>query len=354
MLHVLILAGGRGKRFWPLSRKERPKQLLALGSGASPLEEAIERARSLTSEDGIHLCTTEKLGEVMDVHSLGIREENIILEPFRRDTAPALALASNLIYKADPEAVVVSLNSDHQIGSPDLFSASIGRAVERAEDGDIVVLGVAPTRPSTGYGYIRLGDRIGDGCFRCPGFEEKPSLDDAKRFLDSGIYLWNTGILTFRCDVFLDEMAKKMPDLSREMGDARSHLGTRRGEEAIRRAYERIDPVSIDYGLLEKTDRLVAVRGEFAWEDLGSWNSLSRIGEPDVNGNFVRGGGDKLVESSKNCIIFSEGPLVSTLGVQNLIIAATGDAVLVARRDRAQEVKRIVEELEKRNMDCYL
>lgn len=355
MLYAVILAGGRGTRFWPMSRRSRPKQLLRLVSSQSNLlEEAIDRAHSFTSPEQTYLCTNKELLGSLSLPMKGLGEKNIILEPYGRDTAAALALSSLIIEDRDPGAIMVSLNSDHHVKDQIGFSKTIKRAVSVASKGRIVIVGAKPTRPESGYGYIQLGDRIAEGIYAVRRFKEKPTVRTASRYLKSGKYLWNTGIFVWRCDLFLQELSKHMPGLYTQMESIRKSLGTSKEQEAISNAYSHIHPISIDYGLMEKVRVSIAVKAGFDWEDLGSWTSLKAVCKTDSKGNLMVGNSKVIMLDSEGCVVSSDGPLVGALGIRDLIVVATRDAVLVAHKRCGQRVREIVKELERRKLDEYL
>lgn len=306
-VYAVIMAGGSGERFWPKSRRRLPKQFLPIVSKKSMIEETIGRLKGLVPEDRIYIVTNKIQAPLLKGY------KNVIAEPVSRNTAPCIALAARIIQKRDPEAVMVVLPSDHYISDISKFQDTIKVAVKM--DGVLVTLGIKPTFPHTGYGYIKKGKRLGNGLYKVSRFTEKPDLKTAKRYVTSGKYFWNSGMFIWRVDTILEEIKKYLPDL-----DSRS--------------------ISIDYGVMEKTNRAVVLEAGFTWDDVGNWASLDKHKEKDKNGNILQG--DVLVKDVNNSIIISEAPLVAGIGIRDMIVVATKDSVLICPKDRAEEVKSIV------------
>jgi len=359
VLYAVILAGGRGERFWPWSRKDRPKQLLPITGSGTMLEETVERILPLIPEERIMLVTGQELAEVIPRECPRLRDILTVAEPRGRNTAAAIGLAAVLLREKDPRAVMAVLSADHQITPQDEFLKTLSTAEQcvRKEDW-LVTFGIPPTRPETGYGYIERGPRLsceqGGAVYQVKEFKEKPSRMVAQQFYLDREHLWNSGMFVWKVDTILEAMAAYMPALSEGLETA---AGVPRGadrEKAIEELYGRIESVSIDYGIMEKARNVVVVQGNFRWDDVGTWSSLRRVHKPDENGIVTIG--DGLAVDSYDCILAGEGQgLITTLGVSDLIIVRTDRCVLVAHASRAQDVRQLVEKLAGRpDLEKYL
>jgi mannose-1-phosphate guanylyltransferase len=356
-LHVLVLAGGSGERFWPLSRRLRPKQLLALAGMGSLLSQALDRAQAVCSavETGsrrrgaspssrILVLTSRDLAPVL-LRELPkkIPRENLIAEPVGRNTGPAVALGCHIVARRDPHAVVVVLPSDHWIPETEPFLEAIGRAVRVARDtGGLVTFGIRPTRPETGYGYIERGAPHASvaGAYRAKAFHEKPDAATAARYVASGDHDWNSGIFVWKAESLLDELAAHEPSLAEALAEP-GLGGPEVGDEALAAFFESARPVSIDHAVMEKSDKVWVVEGRFRWSDLGTWDAWGATLEPDPRGNRIEG--DAVISEANGNIIYSEtGGRVAVLGVDGLIVVRTRDATLVLPRNRVQDVREIV------------
>ncbi len=349
VLYAAILAGGRGERFWPWSRKDRPKQLLPITGAGTMLEETVERILPLIPAERILMITGRELAEVITRRCPQLSKSRIVAEPRSRNTAAAIGLAAVTLRQEDPQAIMAVLSADHQITPQKKFLNALSAAAKYAQkENCLVTFGIPPTRPETGYGYIELGPELGSEqggtIFKVKEFKEKPNRMMAQQFyLDRG-HLWNSGMFVWQVNTILEAIATHMPQLSEGLEElARVPHGSER-EKAIEEFFDRIDAVSIDYGVMEKADNVVVVQGDFRWDDVGTWSSLRRIHKPDTNGNVILGAG--LTVESFDCILAGEGEgLITTLGVSDLIIVRSGDCVLVAHASRAQDVRQVVEKL---------
>lgn len=355
--YVLIMAGGSGERFFPLSRAYRPKQLLPLlGDGKTLLEHTIARCRRVVDDEHIIVITSEILRTAI-VTLLGdtIPPENIIAEPAKRNTAGCLTYGAALVGLRDPAAVIAALPADHFIGDEERFAADLTRALRFATTHDaIVTFGIMPARPETGYGYIERGEPIHDGFFQVASFREKPDRVTAEQFLASGKFLWNSGIFIFRLDFFERELRKYAP----AFGDAIDPLRTAMsiGDSAtLSQIFGQLPNLSIDYALMEKTESIAVLFAAFPWDDLGAWDSLMRIMPPDDAGNVRVGACVALDTANTICANYADRPvLLCTLGVENVVAVVTDDVVLVCSRDDVQHVRRIVEFLRTNDMEQWL
>jgi mannose-1-phosphate guanylyltransferase / mannose-6-phosphate isomerase len=344
----VILSGGAGTRLWPLSRESSPKQLLRLTAELTLLQQAA--LRILDAElfaPVIVIASAEHRYLIAEqLREIGIESPTIVLEPAARNTAAAAAVAALMVGDADPDALLLLMPADHRIGDADAFRRAVSVAEPAARLGYLSLFGVRPDRPATGYGYIHLGESIADsaGVNRVAAFVEKPDAATAARYLAEGEHLWNSGIFLLPVGTFLSEFERHEPEL---LGHARRALG--RAERSA--DFVRLDAdsfgccraTSIDYAVMERTDRAAVVPVDFEWSDVGSWKSLLELAGQDAEGNAVIG--EVFAEETRNSYLRSEGPLVATIGVENLIVVATPDAVLVAHKDRDQEIRKIVERL---------
>lgn len=339
---VVIMAGGSGTRFWPASRRTRPKQLLQLITERSLLLETVHRvAPALVPFDRIVIvCGAHLAGPIGQVvEPLGCR---VLVEPMARNTAPCLGLAAAVVAETNPRGIMAVLAADHLIEDPDGFVEVLDRACDIATDGAIVTLGVTPTRPETGYGYVLRGEEVGRGAYKVDSFVEKPDLATAEAYLAHGGYDWNSGMFFMRADVLLDAINDNMPGLAAGLVDYRAAMGTDEEEAALVRCFEQAEALSIDYGVMEHVaDNIVTVCCDVGWSDVGSWRTL--LDHRDGDSNFVRG--DTTLVDTKDSVVVSLGPHVAVIGAIGLAIVATPDAVLVTPLDRAQEVGSIAKYL---------
>jgi mannose-1-phosphate guanylyltransferase len=354
-LHAVILAGGRGERFWPLSRRSRPKQFLPLLDERPMLTHTIDRLQGLVEPRDIWVFTArDLLDQALDL-APDAPASQVIGEPVGKNTAPAIALASRWIEASGSDSVVAVLPSDHRVEPAERFREELRRAGEAAlERGAIVTFGIPPTRPETGYGYIEAGDAVEPGSPFHPvkAFREKPDQATAARYAGDGRHLWNAGMFVFPARVMLEEIRGLKPEIAALL-DRVPKGAAGRSAAALERFYGEAPSISIDYAVMERSTRALVAKAGFAWDDLGSWAALASPEERDGSGNVARG--EAVLHDCKNVVSFAEGGLVAALGVEDLVIVRTKDATLVCRRDRAQEIRSIVERLRGReDRDAYL
>lgn len=356
-MQALILAGGSGTRFWPLSRKSRPKQLLALEGERTLLRDTVERLRPLVPPEAVWICTTRALAEAVRSDLPEVPPGQILLEPVGRNTAPAIGWSIRSMPEEARRGAVAVLPADHRVGDPAAFRDVLGRAARAVEEGDrVMTLGVTPRWAETGYGYLELGPPVSaadsaglEGLRRVRRFVEKPTLEDAERFVRSGEYLWNAGIFVFRGTTFLDVLARLQPDLARGLEEIAAEPGR------VDEIYPRLPADSIDYAVMEKLDDISTLPLDCGWSDLGSWSALDEVLPRDGAGNSGRG--DTLAVDASGNLLFSDSGdpgLIAVLGVKDLVVVRTGDAVLVMPKERAQEVRKIVAELGTRGREDLL
>jgi mannose-1-phosphate guanylyltransferase len=359
-IYPVVMAGGSGTRFWPLSRKDRPKQFLAL-AGEEPLISAtvhrlppLAKARQTFVVLGpTHARAARKLLPELPA-------ENFIVEPCARNTAPCVGLAALHVAARDPKGIIAMLPADHHVARPDSFRETIAAAARVANDGLIATIGIRPSRPETGYGYLKLGTRLpgakGKGrsqAHRVERFVEKPDLVTAARYLADGDYLWNSGIFVFRADVILEEIRKAMPVLGEQLEAIARTLGTPAYKKTIARVFPECPSISIDYGVMEKSHRIAVVPADFGWSDVGSFAALPEVREQDPLGNVVEGDG-LVVDGRNNVVVGTRGRPLVVVGLDDVVAVDAGDAILVVARERAQDVRRAVEELTRRGREDVL
>jgi mannose-1-phosphate guanylyltransferase len=341
----VILAGGRGERFWPLSRRRRPKQLLPLLSERSMLADTLARLDGLAAPGDAWVITARDLHGAVREALPRLPHAHVVGEPQGKNTAPAVALACRWLRPMGEDVVAVVLPSDHRIDPATAFRDEVKAAARLAlERRAIVTFGIPPTRAETGYGYIEVGSALAGAreAHEVAAFREKPDAATAERYLRDGRHLWNAGMFVFAPSVMLEEIAAHAPDVAALLPALPDHPGEG-SEAALERYYAAAPSISIDYAVMERSSRAVVVRAGFAWDDLGSWAALATPGSADADGNVVRG--PALLHESRNVIAFAEGGLVATIGVEDLIVVRTGDVTLVCARDRAPDAGAMVARL---------
>jgi mannose-1-phosphate guanylyltransferase len=344
---VLIMAGGRGTRFWPRSRKSLPKQFLSLtGDGETMIQLTVERLLPIIRMEDIYISTNEDYRELVKEQLPGIPEENILCEPVGRNTAPCIGLGAIHIAQKYDDAVMIVLPSDHQIRMPDIFRNTLQDASEIAEDGNsIVTIGITPNYPETGYGYIKyIPDSRKNSAFAVDRFVEKPNIEKAREYLKSGQYLWNAGQFVWKVSTILDDLKKYMPDTYEKLMTIRAAIGTDDYNAVLQKEFRAMQSQSIDYGVLEKADSIFVIPGSFGWDDVGSWLAVGRLQKEDADGSIVAG--DVITVNSKNCIIQGEGKLIAAVGLENIIVVDTKDAILICDKEHAGEIKTVMAQLE--------
>ena len=351
----VIMAGGGGTRFWPLSRKERPKQLLNLTGKDLMVNETIDRLEGNVEKDDIFIVTNVKQAELMLEATAGrVRKDHVLVEPAARNTAACIGYAAMEIIKKYEDGIMCILPSDHYIRKTDIYKTVIGDAIRVAEKTDaLVTIGIQPTYPSTGYGYIRHEkNKTPDGYYEVRQFVEKPDLKRAEEYLLSGEYLWNSGMFIWKASTILNYFKILLPDIYCCLEQIGKAMGTDKEQEVIEQVYPVIPKISIDYGIMEQADKVLVLEGDFGWSDVGSWDALEALCDKDEYGNSVYG--EQVNIDSHGCIIYAKDKLVTTIGLDNIIVVETEDAVLVCDKDRAQEVRKIVETLENSGKQQYL
>ncbi|HTR59092.1 MAG TPA: mannose-1-phosphate guanylyltransferase/mannose-6-phosphate isomerase [Casimicrobiaceae bacterium] len=359
----VILSGGAGTRLWPLSREAAPKPFMPLPDGDTLLGKTAHRAAAIPGSRGLVTVTNrDYYFHTKDVYAgLGAaepRDAAFLLEPFGRNTAPAVALAAHLVRaRYGPDAVMLVLAADHLIRDEAAFAVAVSRAAEVAGEGRLVTFGITPTLPETGFGYVECGAPLGNRAFTAVGFVEKPPLAKAQEFIAAGTHVWNSGMFAFTPAAFLDACDRYAPAVASSTRSVWQLLAARPKDAMLEidaATFASAPDVSIDYAVMEKAaadGRVAVVRGEFDWSDVGSWQAVSELSDADADGN--RGRGERVAIDTRGTFIHSEDRVVATIGVENLVIVDTPDAVLVAHRDQLQRVKDVVTELKARGHDAY-
>lgn len=359
-LAVVILAGGKGERFWPYSRADRPKQFLKIVGDKTLLQRTFERAMRLTGPDNIYIVTGQAFCHLVREQIPAVPNVNIIVEPVGRDTAPAIGLAATFIAHRKPDQLMMVLPSDHLIQNEEAFVESVYLACSVAEHtGALVTFGIVPARPDPGFGYIKKGEPLGAGsdgkAYRVSAFTEKPSSELAVRFFESQSYLWNSGMFIWAVDVILGAVARHLPGIATGLKGIASALGTAELQSVMSHEFPRMPAISIDYGVLEKEDNCVVVPADFGWDDLGTWLSLDRVEQQRSGGNIIRAQTTALLDCAGSTIVSGDRPkLIAALGINSLLVVDTPDALLVADKARAQDLKSLVTLLKEEHLTRYL
>jgi mannose-1-phosphate guanylyltransferase len=358
-MYAVIMAGGRGTRFWPRSRETKPKHLLDIVSNRTIIQETVDRIKPLIPPANILIVTGKKHARELIRQLPEIPAKNIIIEPVGKNTAACIGLAALHIQKRVPDAVMVVLPSDHAIGNPREYLAVISVAARVAgKEGGLVTIGIKPTGPETGFGYLEAGDSqvpdAGKQVFRVKSIREKPDLAKARKFVQSGKFYWNSGMFIWKASAILKEIERCLPDLNAGLMKIKDAMGTSKEAVVVPKVYQGLASISIDYGVMEKADNVLMIPGDFGWSDVGSWDALWEISAKDNQGNALQGGGSAIFTDTEGALVYSPKKLVAVVGVKDLIIVETADALLICKKGRSQDVKKVVEALEAAKKKKYL
>jgi len=352
---ALIMAGGRGERFWPKSRKNLPKQFLSLtGDGKTMIQLTVERILSLVEMKDIYIATNSSYRELVHEQLPSIPKENILCEPVGRNTAPCIGLGATHISKKYDDALMLVLPSDHLIKFEDIFTQVLGDACDLAkENTNLVTIGITPDTPETGYGYIKFDPQSNTKqAFVVDKFVEKPNLELAKEYLASQKYLWNSGMFIWKVSSILENMKAYMPEMYEGLMVIRDSIGTEEEKQILKTEFPKFESQSIDYGVMEQAENIYVIPGGFGWDDVGSWLAVERVQQNDEDKNVVEG--NIITVSTKNCIIQGEKKLIATVGIEDLIVVDTEDATLVCSKEHAGDIKKILESLKDSKRNEYL
>jgi len=347
---AVLMAGGRGQRFWPHSRFDTPKQLLSITGGNSMIRDTVNRIAPLIDLSDVFISTTEDLFNSIKDALPEVDYLNYILEPVGRDTAACIGLAAVIIehrYK-DLDSTMIILPIDHIIKDKEKFLQTIQEACKLSrETGNLITIGIKPSRPETGYGYICVGEEVKriDSIIACrvKEFTEKPNLETAKKFINEGNYLWNSGIFIWTCKDILKAIEKEMPLLYKGLMKIKDSLGTLHKKEIMKEVFYGLEKISIDYAIMEKVSNRLVVKGDFKWDDIGSWTSMERIFPQDKDGNVIQGGHEGV--DTKNCIVINDEGLIVTIGLSDLVIVSSGDIKLIYPKKREGDLKKIIQRM---------
>jgi mannose-1-phosphate guanylyltransferase len=351
MNHAVIMAGGVGTRFWPHSRQDRPKQFLRIAGEQPMIAETCRRLEGIIANERIHVVTRASQVALVKEACPQLPPRNILAEPCGRNTAPCIALAALKLCAEDPDAVMLCLPADHVIRPDEVFHRTAESVMRRAAaTRALMTFGIPPTRPATGFGYIEQGEEAatdGDLRFhRVVRFVEKPDLETARGYVESGRFHWNSGMFAWRADAFIERLESLLPQVSAALAPV-AHLAGPEVHSALASAYESLEGVSVDIGIMEKADEVEVIPAPFKWDDVGSWSALDRVHPTDADGNVALG--DLLALDSKGLIAVSgDDHVIATVGVDDLVVIHTADVTLVCPKDRAEDVKRLVDILEER------
>ncbi len=345
MRHAVIMAGGSGTRLWPLSRRRRPKQLMRLFDGASLLQLARQRLTGLFEPENIWIITSADYLDLVAGELPDLPRANLIGEPMGRDTANAVGLAAHLLARRDPDATMAVFTADHLISPQDAFAAAIRTGLDVAEQNPeaLVTFGITPTEPHTGYGYVRRGAQLAPQTFEVSEFKEKPALDVARRYLNSGDYYWNSGMFAWRTSAILAELRRSLPKNDATLTTLAEDWNTLAATPEGAALFESLHKISVDYGVMEQAERVLLVEMPCRWLDLGSWMAIADTRDPDSDQNICIAPNTLAFKSQGNVFVSEDDHLIVALGVDDLVVVHSPDATLICHRDHVQEIKDLVE-----------
>jgi mannose-1-phosphate guanylyltransferase len=350
-MYALIMAGGSGTRLWPHSRSSKPKQFLRLHGERTMLQETVARILPLIPHDRIYVVTGAVYGDLVREQLPELPPANLLIEPSGKGTAPAIGLGALHIRRRDPKALMAVLSADHGIEQQELFRQQLAVGATMAEQGFLVTLGIKPSTPATGYGYIESGELLyageGQQVFRVKRFVEKPSLERAQSYVAGGTFFWNAGMFVWGAERILDELARHEPLLAQGLTVISGHLGTHNEHKVLEDIWPSMPNIAIDVAVMERTEHAVVIPADIGWSDVGDWAALAEILPQDGDGNTVLGKSVNI--DTRNTLIYGNGRLVATIGVEDLLIVDTHDVLLICPRERAQDVKAIVAEIRRQH-----
>ena len=355
---ALIMAGGRGERFWPKSRRNLPKQFLSLtDDGVTMIQHTVKRILPLVDINDIFVSTNKEYIDLVREQLPNLPEKNILCEPVSRNTAPCIALAAGHIKNKYDDAIMIVLPSDHLIKNKEMYLYSLKDACEVAENNtNLVTIGITPTHPETGYGYIKFNNKreiFGEStAFKVEKFVEKPNLEKAKEYLSCGTFLWNSGMFIWKVSSILENFKANLPDIYNGLQSIIKAMGTDVYKETLQEKFNEYESISIDYGILEKADNIFVITGTFGWDDVGSWLAIERINKTDDFNNVISG--NIITIDTKNSIVQGSDKLLALVGVENLIVVDTNDATLICNKTDANKIKKVIENLKICNRKEYI
>lgn len=356
-LFTLIMAGGAGTRFWPRSKAARPKQYLNIFGDESLLQSTIRRFSMFTETEKIYIVSGKDQAKVLEEQTPMLPKQNLIYEPVGKNTLPCIGLAAMFAEIENPDGVMVVSPADHLIENDELFRDTVLAAVKIADERNgIVTIGITPGYPATGYGYVQTAEDITGSeiikQFKVERFVEKPNEAKAAEYLKQGGFYWNSGLFVFKISVFLDAVKQFAPELYSDLRKIQADLGNPSFEQTLDTIYRAVEGISVDYGIMEHAKNIYLVEGNFVWNDLGSWESVYLTSDKDENGNA--GSGEFVIVDSKNSYIYSETAMIALVGLDDVIVVQDGNTILVCKRDKAEEIKKVVDRLKSENKNQYL
>lgn len=358
MDYAVIMSGGMGTRFWPKSRHNMPKQFLRTIGERTMIQNTVDRIEKCIPNDNICIVTNRNYLRMIRRQLPKVKNCNTFIEPHNKETATCIGFAAIRLMKKDPDAVMIVLPSDHMITNVDEFEKTIHEALKIAKNEDLLVtMGIIPSRPETAYGYIETGYPLSEyreiPAFKVKRFTEKPNKTIAQIFVDKGTFLWNSGMFVWKASVLLKEIEKYLPELYLSLMVMSAAIGTPDEDAIISKEYEKIDGISIDFGIMEKSPNVAVLKTILDWDDIGSWNALEKYYLKDDENNIVNGLCSSI--DTRNCMIFGDDRLIATIGVNNLLVVDTGDTILICDRERDQDIKEIVKQLNnQRGFDRFI
>lgn len=352
---ALIMAGGKGERFWPRSRVSLPKQFLSLtDDGKTMIQLTVERISPLVNIEDVYIATNKNYKELVKQQLPGIPEENILCEPVGRNTAPCIGLGAAHVAKKYEDATMIVLASDHLIKNNEIFTETFTQACEVAEKGEnLVTIGITPNYPETGYGYIKYDQNTKEGsAYAVEKFVEKPVLEVAKEYLADGHYLWNSGMFVWKVSTILNNFKKLLPESYAALMKIKESVGTADEEAVLNKEFMNLEAESVDYAIMEKADNIYIIPGNFGWDDIGSWLAVGRIKKTDDDNNVVNG--NVVTVNTKNCVIEGADKLIATVGLRDMVVVDTKDATLISTKENAGEIKKVLAKLRETGKNQYL
>ncbi len=356
-IYTLIMAGGSGTRFWPRSRFAKPKQYLNMFGDESLLQSTLERFKTFTETENIFIVSSKSQADALESQATELPKENLIYEPVGKNTLPCIGLAAMFAEKDNPDGIMVVSPSDHLIRDHVTFRDTVKAAAKIADEKNgIVTIGIPPNYPATGYGYVKTAEDITSNerikQFKVKRFVEKPNLENAKKYLDDGGYYWNSGLFIFKVSVFLEAVKEFAPDLYKDLQRIQQDIGKPSFNQTLDTIYRAVESISVDYGIMEHAKNIYLVEGNFDWNDLGSWESVYLEEKKDEKGNAAKG--EAVFLDSSNSYVYSEDEIVALVGLDDVVVVRDGNATLVCKRDKVQDVKKIVEQLKSENKNQFL
>ncbi|MEG6567639.1 mannose-1-phosphate guanylyltransferase [Thermoanaerobacterium saccharolyticum] len=355
MITGVIMAGGKGERFWPKSRIKMPKQFLKLYGDKTMIQQTVDRLKRLMPIENIFVVTNIDYAGLISDQIRELPTENILIEPMGKNTAACIGLAALHTERLDKDSIMVVVPSDHVIKDEGTYLGVLKTAIEKAKSGNnLVTIGIKPQHPETGFGYInfkKITHEIlnNNSVHKVERFVEKPDYDTAVKYVESGDYLWNSGMFIWKTSTILNEIKEYMPQLNSALNVIKENFDSDEIEKILYEEYSKLESISIDYGIMEKAKNVYVVPGDFGWDDVGSWTSIERLYEKDENGNVIKG--NVVSVDTKKCIITGSDKLIATLGIEDVIIVDTEDALLICSKDKAQNVKEVLKELRERKAE---